>query len=153
MTTETTTKENVAKLWTEAHVKLLGQHTYYGFLLKHGREWTITEDTFKGRRAKKHHCYQNAFTLLFTRPNLTYVEGQVVILGGIPVDHAWTVDQDGNVIDPTLDGKDVDSYFGVPFNEDYVFDTGIKTGVYGIISYTNPDLLTDNPDDIIAKGF
>ena len=43
---------------------------------------------------------------------------------GLPLDHAWLLDQDGNVIDPTLRGNDDDrviGYYGVALKTDYVW--------------------------------
>jgi hypothetical protein len=53
-------------------------------------------------RAKQ--CYNNAFRVVSTLPEYaeaTYVEGLVVLPGGLLIEHGW-VERDGEVIDPTL---------------------------------------------------
>lgn len=72
-------------------------------------------------------CYSNALTLIIEQanPKLAYCEG--VAAGIIPVQHAWCVDEDGRVLDPTWDQCDGhpglgNTYFGVRIATDYVAD-------------------------------
>jgi hypothetical protein len=75
------------------------------------------------------------------------------------VEHAWCVTKAGIVIDPTLpppvETQTVrpQGYFGVPFSSKYVMETASKTGVYGILSYTNRNLFSGKiePEDFLAK--
>ena len=72
-------------------------------------------------------------TMLALASDLTYVEGQISVYG-IPIEHAWCVNADGVVIDPTLKpDKDVGDYFGVPFLTDYVSKAVLRNGVYGLL--------------------
>ena len=53
------------------------------------------------------------------RHGMTYVEGYAIGIGSsIGILHAWCVDQDGNVFDPTW--KTGEAYFGIPFKAEYV---------------------------------
>lgn len=73
-------------------------------------------------------CYKNAALLAMEKPNYFYVEG--IACGIIPVLHAWCVDKDKNVIDPTWpDGKE---YFGVIIKKEFLFKQTVKWG-FGLI--------------------
>lgn len=124
---------------------LRSSHPYAGFtspetfMLRHGKPWRMNDKTFDGERGEVHGCYMNAYRLMDSNSKMTYVEGYVN-LGGLPIQHAWCVDKNGNVIDPTLTapvpGKTIVpiGYFGIPFNRNYVYATAVKTGVYGVLS-------------------
>lgn len=111
---------------------------FHPLILKHGKPWYIGEHTFSGRRASRKQCYMNSFLLVQDNPSLTYVEGWC--WSGFLVPHAWCIDPDGQVIDPTL--RETEGYFGIPFRWDYVRNTGLKTGFYGVIDPINSELLT-----------
>lgn len=125
------------------------------YILKHGRAYTLTEASFDGRRGKMKECYRNAAMMAFMRPDLTYVEGYAQC-GGLPIEHAWLVDADGNVIDPTirrtkLDTMPMSDYFGVPFDTELVMKTAHDTGYWGMIGFHNRELLRD-PDATVVEG-
>jgi hypothetical protein len=140
----------VAKLQTDNH-----QHSNADFVLKNGQQYKVTKDSFKGKRDKAKLCYMNAGKIAMENSARTYVEGFISFMG-IPVQHAWTVDDKGNVFDTTLKGgediKNVKGYFGVPFEQSYVSKTALKTKVWGIISRTNPDLWNAKSMVGIVKG-
>src|SRR5262245_25324330 len=103
------------------------------FLLKYGRNFTVTPRTFSGSRMKIKACYRNCAILATRNSKLTYVEGMFFYIG-LAIEHAWVVDPMGNVIDPTIrnkDGQVVDQYFGVPFSTEYLIRRMLKTGCYG----------------------
>ena len=107
------------------------------FLLAHGRDYKIGPDSFKLPRGEQGQCYMNATHLAIERPDLTYVEGKVAC-HGIGIDHAWCVDWDGFVVDPTIrDGHDghISGYFGVPFKTAYLRKALIWNGYYGLLDY------------------
>jgi hypothetical protein len=54
-------------------------------------------------------CYANAQYLVKRRPGWRYVEGYATAL--VPIEHAWCLNPDGQVIDPTL--EQASDYFGV----------------------------------------
>ena len=106
------------------------------FLLDHGVEYRHGPGSFTGRRAEPKACFQNATLLMLEQPDLTYVEGKVSVYG-LPIDHAWCVDPDGLVIDPTLVGDSdlsrLGGYFGIPFERDYVLKACKTNKVYGLL--------------------
>jgi hypothetical protein len=74
---------------------------------------------FRRRRPKPKDCFGNClrFVLAEGDSHAAYHEGYAVcVFGGnyYGVHHAWLV-AGGKVIDPTLDGRDVVAYFGIPF--------------------------------------
>src|SRR5579872_572248 len=70
------------------------------------------------RRGRFGVCFANAFRLLM-RHDMIYVEGYAISTGSSMGNlHAWCVDRDGNVYDPTW--KNGDAYFGIPFKSEYV---------------------------------
>lgn len=110
-----------------ARAKDLVYGSYEDFVLKNGREWTITANSFKGKRAKAKDCYRNAYQLTLGK-GLTYCEGWALHV--IPIEHAWCIDDQGNVVDPTWSSGE--SYFGVAFKTSAVLRAATETGVYGL---------------------
>ena len=112
--------------------RLQGDHPFMRFMLDNGKDYAIGPDTFAGRREARGRCYMNA-TLLALETDLTYVEGMMSFLG-VVIDHAWCVNADGVVIDPTLEPHDdTGDYFGVPFLTDYVRAAALCNGYYGLL--------------------
>lgn len=107
------------------------------FMLKYGRDYQIGPDTFAGPRGKVHGCYMNATLLALANETLTYVEGKVATCG-LTIEHAWCVNADGVVTDPTLvadrsDFGGVAGYFGVPFRTDYLHKAAFTNKFYGLL--------------------
>jgi hypothetical protein len=47
-------------------------------------------------------CYENCQIIAFEVDDLTYVEGWAIEAQyGLPLEHAWLVDGEGNIVDPT----------------------------------------------------
>jgi len=110
--------------------KAFGPNIYNDFLLLNGREYAFGPASFEGKRGEVHGCFMNAFHLAYENPAMTYVEGKVSC-HGLPLDHAWCVDKDGFVIDPTLEDKGQTlEYFGVPLRTDYVQKAFVWNGHY-----------------------
>ena len=109
-------------------------YKYYCFeeyVLHNGKVYKPKKLLKKYRRGKLKECFTNAFFLAQRwQDELTYVEGYALSI--IPILHAWCVDNKGNVIDNTWE-EPGHSYFGVPFKWQYVFDTVLKKGTYGVI--------------------
>ena len=78
-------------------------------------------------------CYRNAFLLAISRDDLTYVEG-IVVHGRLPmpIHHAWTIDLDDNVVDPTIEDDDL-TYFGVRVPDEVAAEVIVEAGFYGIL--------------------
>lgn len=77
-------------------------------------------------------CYRNALLLAQRRDDLVYCEGWAA--GMIPVEHAWCVDGDGAVVDPTWDDDTGHVYFGVGLDVDVVTPYLIDQGFYGVFA-------------------
>ena len=95
----------------------------FHFVTKFGRAWTSPSPDSKPVPAVGSHCFFNAQVFLKSeRERLTYVEGfgGDPATGFVPIHHAWLVDAAGRVVDPTWPDSDLCSYFGVPFNSDFV---------------------------------
>lgn len=76
-------------------------------------------------------CFSNAQDLLLKTEDLTYVEGYIYY--HIPILHAWLIDSEGTVIDPTLRDSENYVYFGIPLQKNYVLETTVEKGTYGVI--------------------
>jgi len=103
------------------------------FILKNGvqcipRAYNV--DEFKGVPRIKRECYRNAYYLAWYT-GLIYVEG--IGINIIGTEHAWCIDSDFNVYDPTWDNPEKHSYYGVPFDLDYVEKIMHETEVYGVL--------------------
>lgn len=86
-------------------------------LLREGKEFQTGPNTFLGYGLTKQ-CYRNALELAILKPDLyTYVEGYAINL--LPVLHAWCIDKDGVVVEPTPNWEKGYSYFGIPFQTSY----------------------------------
>ena len=83
-------------------------------------------------------CYANAYHLVESHPELTYVEGYATVYG-LPIAHAWAVTRDGTVLDPTWYNPKIaarpeeHAYFGVPIPFEQVKKTVRSRGEYGVI--------------------
>lgn len=105
------------------------------FMLAHGRDYKIGPDSFALPRGPMKQCFMNATHLALDDPDMTYVEGKV-FCHGIGIDHAWCVDDEGFVHDPTIpDNSDghISNYFGVPFNTAYLRKAIFWNKVYGLL--------------------
>lgn len=75
---------------------------YYGaedFLLQHGTFFTPANLPLTIRPMPIQQCFTNALRVASRTQAYHYVEGFAT--GVIPVHHAWLIDKDGNVADPT----------------------------------------------------
>jgi hypothetical protein len=100
------------------------------FTLQHGREWQSQSLPSIYHPGVPRACFANVQAILFSklgkRERLVYVEGYACagnLSFPFPTAHAWLVDPEGRVIDPTWEDPAESTYFGVPFNADYVLQT------------------------------
>jgi hypothetical protein len=94
----------------------------------------------KCRKMAARQCFRNAWLMSTNRPGLTYVEGWATSTLGVPVEHAWCVDSEGTIYDPTWYGKDRPKgtqYFGVPLHRDAVTSVLLETRFYGVFCQFN----------------
>lgn len=130
MTEQDTVSEGLlqVKEYLQQVSEMEGSTRAYGrFILEHGREWASQALPAGIRQGQVRRCFQNAQNLVFRselkRSGLTYVEGYAcsgTLSFWLPVHHAWAVDEEGRVVDPTWPDPEASAYFGVSFNTDYV---------------------------------
>lgn len=133
--------------------KTMGGVCIEEFVLKHGKSYRRRVLPSGIRRGGITQPFANALSLARENPEIyTYVEGYAA--GSMPTLHAWCVDKDGFVIDPTwacdlkkgsdIPGRSVlvqgqmvrtegKAYFGIPFELDYVISTFEKRKAPGIL--------------------
>jgi DNA topoisomerase I len=148
----------VAQVQDQAQFK--GAVSPAGFMLAHGQPYYADAKSFAGARGTPHQCYKNAYEAAVDNPKLTYVEGHVSVQG-VPLEHAWTVDEHGNVRDPTIRPTKGLGYFGIPFKTDYLMKATLSNRVYGLMGYQSksyPQLLKSDPSvfrasDKLQKAF
>lgn len=104
------------------------------FVLEHGQQFRVGRPTRSIRRGKTKECYRNTWNLIPDHDDLTYVEG----IGfnhefGLGFVHAWAVDTEGNVIDPTWGYHPKTEYFGIPFDWQFVNQIIGDTEVFGLL--------------------
>lgn len=92
--------------------------TAHGYLFEHGKDCgpqhAPPEDIELPSREPKM-CYVNAYLLADRHPErFSYVEGYAIAI--IPVQHAWCMDRQGHVIDPTPHWGKGKDYFGIEFS-------------------------------------
>lgn len=126
----------------------------YEFVLKNGKPFLETDNRPVATGIPKN-CFGNACNLATLDKRLYYVEGYACAFG-LPVHHAWCVDRDMRIIEPTWPeyGK---AYFGCIFPLDYVSKTILKTETHGVIDKWELDwpLVTgaDDYEEILKRGF
>jgi predicted ABC-type ATPase len=112
-----------------------------------------TEDMperYRSMRGQPKMCFQNSTELAMMHPELKYVEGYASPPGiGLPIHHAWCVDKDGNVVDPTwkhgTDAEHPAAYRGIevsPTGLSHILD---KTGHYGVLDHRDSAGLLERP--------
>lgn len=117
------------------HIKILSVEeftTTYGMFFGENNELPDYVD-----RGEIKQCFTNSSQqFIQLGGDLAYVEG--IAMGKelcFPVHHAWLVDEHGKVYDPTWTYAPGEAlYYGVPFSDDYFFETIQREEYYGIIT-------------------
>lgn len=112
----------LADIYMSDRSRLFPYQNRYQFVLKHGRPFIRKPLPEIYETGYPKQCYGNACQLVRKYPDdLFYAEGFGVPnrSGCFILEHAWAVDAQGNVIDPTWEpvGR---LYFGVVFDFDYL---------------------------------
>lgn len=135
------------------HMVPPGMETKEALLQKHGVPFIANDRTYAGKRGPAGACFMNATREVIHHADRTYVEGYITV-HGVPIHHAWTVDETGQIYDPTVPpGTAVTGYFGIPFSTEYVVRSSLKNMTYGILHHneTIGDLLSGKEKDYKAK--
>lgn len=137
----------------EAHVRIIGGlhpgiRSCYRLVAEHGRNWTPALKPEHVGFDPLGMCFQNALHLAHAS-GYTYVEGYAT--NYVPIHHAWCVDFAGNVIDPTWRELGC-SYFGIPFDTEYVVRTALATRLYSVLwNHRNRELFDLDPAQYLNK--
>lgn len=90
------------------------------------------------RKGANKGCFRNAYYVAGGN-NWTYVEGFAIADIGIalPIQHAWVVDGDGNVIETTWKEAGLD-YCGIEFDDRMIRKVLLETETFGIMDFMSP---------------
>ncbi len=100
------------------------------FILRNGKEFKVSKEKIKLGKIRE--CFRNAFYLADNGGKYVYVEGYATTKGNpLPVLHAWCINQDSEVVDPTW--EDGDEYFGTSFDLNYVRKVILKRKKFGVL--------------------
>jgi hypothetical protein len=124
---------------------------YEELLQIHGKLYDVMSDEeypFNRKHSDPEASWRTALQYTHSYPNLIYTEGLAIIEGkNEPIDHAWLIDtKTERVFDPTFRREGL-SYFGIPFNTDFVEKRATETGLAGIFPF---DLESESP--ILMNG-
>jgi len=95
------------------------QKDYRTWLLENSRDYTNLNKDLSikySKNAKLKGCYSNCFKIVMRNRKLKFIDGTTLALG-MAIDHAFLINEDNEIIDPTLaldtgDGRD---RFGVEY--------------------------------------
>lgn len=104
------------------------------FLLQHGAAYEARPLPNGFRRMPLRQCFSNAYHLAARRRDLSYVEG-FAVNATIPVLHAWCIESDGGVVDPTwrITRYRAAAYFGVVLPLSLVDQAIRLSGHFGVL--------------------
>jgi hypothetical protein len=109
------------------------QQTIHSLVLRHGLEFKGSARPDWLQRGTPKECFTNA-SVLATMTGVVYVEGFVMRASlPIPIHHGWCIDDDGTVLDPTIDRPEECEYYGIPINQDFLFEQLEQTSMYGLL--------------------
>jgi hypothetical protein len=117
---------------------------YIQLILDHGREMGPVGKSGPSR-SEPNACFANALLLTANRKAVFYCEGYAVPAKvGLPMHHAWCVDQQGRVLDPTWEENSELSpwYYGLTFTREYALrrlKTQSVRGYVGSLLVMSPD--------------
>jgi hypothetical protein len=119
-------------------------HSFEEAVLGYGRPFAEALIPAARQQGPMKRCYRNALTAAFGSRGratvLTYCEGFAMPVSlGIVVEHAWLVDPQGRVIDPTWDDADDCGYVGVPLTLQHMAKSQ-RRGFYGHLWVTYAQL-------------
>ena len=140
-------------------------HLYAGpgeaasFCLSHGVLKTSSPRPKGLKRGIAKQCLQNAGMLALARPReLTYCEGwaQMPIDYPITTYHAWCLDRQGNVVDPTWNHQEGSEYLGVPIKASALNEQILAAKHWGFFihnTYLPKRFSSANPEAFIESNF
>ena len=114
-------------------VAALSSKSVEAMVLKYGREYPAPAVARPQgmKKGKDKECYTNAYHTVISNKGFTYVEGYATTYG-IPLEHAWVLDPNGVVIDPTWRTPG-EQYYGIEFDIPFVNQVIHEKGTYGVL--------------------
>ena len=118
------------RAYLEGIQQLMPKHFGTSLLLQHGRSWTF-DPAFRPpmHYSTRKACFSNCLQLILRHPRkYTYVEG-LAATDFLPVAHAWCIDAQGRVVDPTWHGLErsgPSDYFGIPFRARFLNEMALE---------------------------
>lgn len=110
----------------------------------------LPEGVEPGQRGQ---CYSSAGNLVLTRPEeFVYCEGWATSSMGLPLQHAWCLDQRGNVVDPTWPHRENAQYLGIPIKTTALLEHVSNTLHWGIFTRGIPDAFAASPESFIEPN-
>lgn len=111
------------------------------------------------------YCFQNTAILVRRRRGLRYCEGYVIRNSfPFPIHHAWAIDANDRVIDPTLERPEECQFLGFPIdlkerkkwvnrNSQSVFDTGMGRNIKFMMQHCPAllDLVADQHREFVER--
>ena len=132
-------------------------NSYEELVLREGTTYTRLRSTEGYPRGVPKRCFLNATRIVDGNPkSLTYVEGYAMSEKvTIPVEHAWAVDGEGNVVDTTWPTSDATSraYVGLPIPHRLRMRLQTQTGVYDILNRLNATTILSSKWGYPKSGF
>jgi hypothetical protein len=127
---------------------------YVRRVLEHGRFWLPAPDKEQPKRMAPRQCFKNAYQLSYM--GHTYCEGWAVPQGvGIGLLHAWVLNEQGQVLEPTWEQPGT-AYLGVAAAEEWHMDMMASYRVYEVAGEVNANGIPSDPsawiDPINALG-
>lgn len=111
-----------------------GHLSLESFVLAEGRFFRAGPSSWPGEFGDTGHCFENAMWRAL-RDEIRYVEGFAVAPAvAVPVLHAWCVDRDGVVVDPTWAYHNNAAYYGVEIDVDVAWDVLLSLGRWGVLA-------------------
>lgn len=112
------------------------------YVAAYGQEFKPSKLPPDVERGTPRECYKNASLLVMQRPDLTYAEGfaRNKATGELTFQHAWAVDHEGNVVDPTWDNPEESQYFGVKYDRAAYLKYLYKAKIYGVLGSTDKNV-------------
>jgi hypothetical protein len=89
-------------------------------------------------RGQPRQCYRNAGEEAVADRRWAYAEGYAACRGVFPVHHAWLVDEQGFVLDPTWEFSEKNEYFGLVFSTEALLHHLETVQTWGILAEMIP---------------
>lgn len=103
------------------------------FVLREGRDMDLTPTDPQLEMGTAKECFANATHYMLQNQGCVYAEGYVISPKlPIAIHHAWVLNPEGLVLDPTLEWREGAAYMGVSFTRKDLLRRITKSGYYGL---------------------